>query len=154
MTSNIVIRTVEQKDFEAWQELWEGYNAFYGRKGKTALPTEIVETTWSRFFDSYEPLHAFVAEETGSLIGLVHFLYHRNMISISPSCYLQDLFTVETSRGKGIGRKLIQAVSEHAQAAGSSRVYWHTQETNETAIKLYDQVAERSGFIVYNQALK
>jgi hypothetical protein len=40
-----------------------------------------------------------------------------------------------------------------AKAAGSGRVYWLTHETNATAIRLYNQVAERSGFIVYRKSL-
>jgi len=60
---------------------------------------------------------------------------------------------MKTARGKGIGRALIHAVYEQAQRAGSPRVYWHTHETNRTAMRVYDQVAERSGFIVYRKQL-
>ena len=52
-----------------------------------------------------------------------------------------------------MGHALIQAVYEQAKLAGSPRVYWQTQETNSTAMKLYDRVAERSGFVVYRQLL-
>jgi len=72
---------------------------------------------------------------------------------IAPTCYLQDLFTNEASRGRGIGRALIESVYERATAAGSPRVYWNTHETNLTAMKLYDKVAERSGFIQYRKEI-
>lgn len=107
--------------------------------------------TWSRFFDAYEPVHALVAESEGQLLGLVHYLFHRSTTAIAPNCYLQDLFTTQASRGKGIGRALIEGVYERAQAAGSGRVYWLTHETNETAMKLYDKIGERSGFVVYRK---
>jgi GNAT superfamily N-acetyltransferase len=151
---SITIRPVAPDDFSAWKVLWDGYNAFYGRAGETALPDEITRTTWSRFFDAYEPMHALVAEETGTLVGLVHFLYHRSTIMIAPTCYLQDLFTAEQARGKGVGRALILAVYDRAKTDGSPRVYWQTRETNEAARKLYDRVAERSGFIVYRRDVK
>jgi len=83
----------------------------------------------------------------------VHYIFHRTTISIAPTCYLQDLFTLESARGKGVGRRLIERVYELARQAGSSRVYWQTHETNETAMKLYDKVAEKSGFIVYRKSL-
>jgi len=148
-----VIRPVQRGDFPAWKPLWDGYNAFYGRKGETALPAEITQTTWSRFFDAYEPVHALVAESSGQLVGLAHFLYHRSTIQIGPSCYLQDLFTIEAVRGKGIGRALIEAVYKRAVDADCQRVYWQTHETNAAAMQLYDKVAEKSGFIVYRKLL-
>ena len=151
MTDQIVIRDAVKNDLPSWQILWDGYNAFYGRSGTTALPSRITETTWSRFFDDYEPMHALVATQSGLLLGLAHFLYHRSTTSLGPTCYLQDLFTAEQARGKGVGRALIDAVVERAKLAGAARVYWQTHETNTVAMRLYDQLAEKSGFIVYRK---
>lgn len=147
MPAQPTIRSAVPADFDQWLPLWEGYNTFYERK----VPLEVTRMTWTRFFDAYEPMHAIVAERDGKLLGLVHYLFHRNTAMLGPTCYLQDLFTVATTRGQGIGRALIEAVYERAQAAGSSRVYWMTQESNVTARKLYDQVAENSGFIQYRR---
>jgi GNAT superfamily N-acetyltransferase len=151
--SSITVRSVAPQDFEAWLPLWLGYNKFYGRSGPTSLADDITAMTWSRFFDAYEPVHALVAESGGELVGLTHYLYHRSTTRIAPVCYLQDLFTAESVRGQGVGRALIEAVYEKAAAAGSSRVYWQTHKTNATAMRLYDQVAENSGFVVYAKAL-
>jgi GNAT superfamily N-acetyltransferase len=147
------IRPVTRGDHDAWLPLWDGYNAFYGRSGDTALAPEITAMTWSRFFDPYEPMHALVAEADGALIGLAHYLLHRSTTAIAPTCYLQDLFTAEASRGKGVGRALIESVYAWATAAGCARVYWQTHESNSVARRLYDAVAERSGFIVYRKLL-
>ncbi|WP_024514016.1 GNAT family N-acetyltransferase [Bradyrhizobium sp. Tv2a-2] len=145
------IRPVRRDDFDKWLPLWDGYNAFYGRAGATALKREITDMTWSRFFDAYEPVRALVADDGGALLGLVHYLFHRSTTAIAPICYLQDLFTAQAARGKGVGRALIEGVYEQAKLAGSSRVYWQTHETNITAQQLYDRIAERSGFIVYRK---
>ncbi len=153
MSDQIQIRSLQQADFAQWRPLWDGYNAFYGREDETALPEATTQMTWSRFFDAYEPMYALVAEQSGQLLGLVHFLFHRSTISIAPACYLQDLFTLGSARGRGVGRALIHGVYERARDAGCSRVYWLTHETNETAMKLYDNVAEKSGFIVYRKTL-
>ena len=153
MSDKFLIRPVQAKDFAKWKPLWDGYNAFYGRKEETALPEPITTMTWSRFFDGYEPMHALVAEQGDQLLGLAHFLFHRSTIALGPVCYLQDLFTAEAARGKGIGRALIEEVYRYAADAGSSRVYWNTHKTNATAIKLYDKVAEESGFLVYRKTL-
>jgi len=153
LSASIQVRPVRGADFPQWQVLWEGYNAFYGRSGDTALPADTTRMTWSRFFDSYEPVHALVAEAAQGLVGLTHFLYHRSTIQIPPTCYLSDLFTADAVRGQGVGRALIAAVYEHARLAGSPRVYWQTHETNAVAMCLYDQVAERSGFLVYRRSV-
>lgn len=154
MTESATIRDVTRADLRQWLPLWEGYNAFYGRSGATALPSQITQATWERFFDAREPVRAVVAEESGvRLIGLAHYVFHRSTTMLADICYLQDLFTEEASRGKGVGRALIGAVCDRAKAAGSTRVYWQTHESNRTAMKLYDQVAERSGFIVYRRQL-
>jgi GNAT superfamily N-acetyltransferase len=147
------IRPLAKTDYAQWLPLWDGYNTFYGRSGPTALDPAITAMTWSRFFDAYEPVHALVAEDGGALIGLVHYLYHRSTTSIVPTCYLQDLFTRAEARGKGVGRALIEAVYDAARRAGTTRVYWQTHETNHTAMRLYDQVAEKSGFLVYRKVL-
>ena len=153
MPDALTIRPVERADFAEWLPLWDGYNEFYGRSGPTALPREVTEMTWARFFDAYEPVHALIAERQRRLVGLVHYLYHRSTTMLAPTCYLQDLFTLASERGQGVGRALIEAVYERARAAGVGRVYWQTHETNQTAMKLYDQVAERSGFTVYRKII-
>ena len=153
MSINHSIRTVTQQDYEQWLPLWDGYNKFYGRSGATALAPEITRMTWSRFFDAYEPVHALVAESDGKLVGLTHYLFHRSTTAIAPNCYLQDLFTAEGARGRGVARALINAVYDRAKLAGAPRVYWQTHETNVTAMQLYDKVAERSGFIVYRKLI-
>ncbi|MDP4078659.1 GNAT family N-acetyltransferase [Acidovorax sp. A1169] len=155
MATPVNVRPVTASDYAAWRPLWDGYNAFYGRFGATALPEHITASTWQRFLDPTEPVHCLVAQEEGSgaLLGLVHYLYHRSMTRIEPVCYLSDLFTREAARGRGVGRLLIEAVYKQARAAGSSRVYWQTHETNAAGRMLYDKVAKHHGFIVYAKEL-
>ncbi|MDR6868856.1 GNAT superfamily N-acetyltransferase [Microbacterium resistens] len=147
------IRPVVEADRERWLPLWDGYNTFYGRSGETALPDAVTRSTWDRFLDEAEPVHALVAEQGDRLLGLAHFLFHRSTTTIEPSCYLQDLFTDDAARGQGVASALIDEVAERAVSAGSSRLYWQTHETNQTARKLYDRVAERTGFLVYRRPL-
>jgi GNAT superfamily N-acetyltransferase len=145
----MTIRPVHQNDYAAWRPLWDGYNAFYGREGATALPESITARTWQRFLDPAEPVHALVAVNQGQIVGIVHYLFHRSTTRLTDVCYLQDLFTTPSMRGHGVGRQLIEAVYELAREAGSTRVYWQTQETNQAGRALYDKVAKHGGFIVY-----
>jgi len=152
VSTNLRIRPLQPQDYDAWRPLWDGYNAFYGRAGDTALPETVTQTTWARFFDGYEPMHGLAAEWDGRIVGIVHYLFHRSTLQTEPNCYLQDLFTEASLRGKGIGRALIEAVASKARAAGAPRIYWMTQADNHTARLLYDKVADNTGFIIYRKA--
>jgi GNAT superfamily N-acetyltransferase len=153
MPKDFLVRPVVAGDLARWRPLWDGYNAFYGRTGPTALPEAVTRTTWARFLDPTEPVHALVAESGAELFGLAHFLFHRSTTLVQPTAYLQDLFTAEDCRGWGVGRALLEAARDAARNAGAARLYWHTQALNATARRLYDQLADPPEFVVYRLTL-
>ena len=141
----VVIRPLEPSDRQAWEPLWKGYQTFY----KVDLPAATTEVTFKRLLDPAEPMFCLVATDGTTLLGIVHFIFHRSTWTPEDYCYLQDLFTSEAARGKGVGRALIAGVVARAKEYGTSRVYWLTHETNNQAMILYDQVAQKSGFLQY-----
>lgn len=145
MKPRLDIRALRPDERHSWEPLWQGYLAFY----KAAVTPEVTETTWDRLHDPAEPMHVLGAFLDGTLVGIVHYLFHRSTWTIGDYCYLQDLFTAPEARGQGAGRALIEAVYDRAEVAGASRVYWLTQETNATARAFYDTLADRPGFIQY-----
>ena len=147
---SIKIRPLRRDERADWEPLWTGYLEFY----QTSVPRQTYDATWARLHDPAEPMWALgaaVAESEGQLLGLVHYLYHRSCWTVGDYCYLQDLFVSQSARKRGLGRALIEAVYEKARAAGASRVYWNTHETNATARALYDTLADRPGFIQYRK---
>jgi GNAT superfamily N-acetyltransferase len=149
MPGETAVRALQPGDREAWEPLWQGYLTFY----KATLASDVTNATWRRFFDPLERLGAFVAERDGRLIGIAHYLLHRSTWAPLCYCYLEDLFVEPSARGGGAGRALIAAVEAAAREAGASRLYWITHETNQTAQNLYNQVAERPGFVQYRKKL-
>jgi GNAT superfamily N-acetyltransferase len=139
------VRPISRADREQWAPLWRAYLAFY----RTAENAEVANATWARIFDPLEPVHALVAEREDGLIGFSHYLFQRSTWLLNPQCYLQDLYVEEERRRGGVGRALIGAVVSAAKEAGATRVFWNTHETNVVARRLYDAVAERTGFIQY-----
>jgi GNAT superfamily N-acetyltransferase len=143
----ITVAPLLPEDRTTWEALFAGYNAFYGR----TWPPERYEGAWHEFRRA-ERIHALGARLDGRLTGIAHFLVHASTTS-SDLCYLQDLFTDPDARGRGIGRSLIEAVSAWARERGCGRLYWHTQQDNETARRLYDRLGEYRDFIVYTRPL-
>jgi GNAT superfamily N-acetyltransferase len=147
VASDAVIRRLRSDERAAWQPLWKGYLDFY----RTSVAPEVYDATWARLHDPNEPMWLLGGYVDGTLLGIVHYLYHRSCWTIDDYCYLQDLFVAEPARGRGLGRALIEAVYGDAHAAGASRVYWLTHETNAAARALYDTLADRPGFIQYRK---
>ncbi len=144
------IRPLQPSDRGAWEPLWAAYQRFY----EVLIPPETTDLTWGRFQDPAEDMFALGAfDDTGRLVGIVHAIFHRSTWLSKWTCYLQDLFVDDTQRGLGTGAALIDAVADLARKNGAGRLYWMTHETNATARRLYDRIAERSGFIQYRKAL-
>ena len=145
----IRVRAARADEYAVWLPLWRGYQGFY----KVDIADAVSRTTWQRFFDDAEPMHCDFAEVDGVVRGLVHSIDHRSCWMKEYSCYLQDLFVAPECRGQRLGRRLIEHVYAQAKARGCARVHWLTHESNTDAMKLYDQVAERSGFVQYRKVL-
>lgn len=140
----IDVQPLRPEDRARWAELWEGYLTFY----HTTLPASRYETTWRRIMEG-DGLFGLGAYLDGRLVGITHYLFHASTWA-DDVCYLQDLFADPDVRGKGIGRALIEAVAAATTAAGASRLYWLTQDSNATARLLYDRLAVHRGFIRYD----
>ncbi|MEO1639340.1 MAG: GNAT family N-acetyltransferase [Pseudomonadota bacterium] len=147
-TSEFTVRALHASDQAEWRALWHAYLAFY----EATVSDAVYATTFGRLLgeDPYDP-RAFVAEQDGKLIGLVHYFQHRHCWRVENVCYLQDLYAVPESRGTGVGRALIEAVYAAADALGTPSVYWMTQEHNSTARRLYDNVGQLTPFIKYQR---
>jgi GNAT superfamily N-acetyltransferase len=146
-TDGVIVRAVSEAERAAWEPLWKGYQTFY----EVSLSDEVTAVTWQRLLDPAEPMGVLGAYLDGRLVGIAHWIAHRSCWTIGNYVYLQDLFVASEARGRGIGRALIEAVCKIAREAGASRVHWLTHETNIGARALYDQVAERPGFIQYRK---
>jgi ribosomal protein S18 acetylase RimI-like enzyme len=145
----IKVRAARRDEFDVWMPLWRSYQAFY----KADIADNANRLTWQRFFDPAEPMHCDFGEVDGVVRGLVHSIDHRSCWMKDPSCYLQDLFVAPESRGQGLGRRLIEHVCAQAKARGCTRVHWLTHETNLDAMKLYDRIADKPGFVQYRMNL-
>lgn len=142
----VTIRRIEPRDEARWRQLWDAYTRFYDRE-----PVEAVTRyTWARLMDPASPLWAIVAEcDSAGVIAIANCVMQENTSTLTPGCYLSDLYVDPAQRASGVGRTLITWLVTEAKAKGWARVYWHTKENNYRARGLYDQFTSHSGFLRY-----
>jgi GNAT superfamily N-acetyltransferase len=146
-TMSFEIAPLTASDRPAWEPLARGYKAFY----QTPTSEAEFEAAWQRLL-ARQQVFGLGCKENGQLLGIAHYLFHGSTWATSV-CYLQDLFTAEQARGRGVARALIEAVAKEARQQGAARYYWLTQDHNSAARALYDQVAINQGFIRYDYKL-
>ncbi len=143
---SVTIRPISASDEARWRALWDGYTRFYEREPDEA----VTRYAWARIMDASKPVHAIVAEDAKhGVIGIANYIIHDNMATLTPVCYLQDLFVEPTVRAAGVGKQLVDWLVAQMAVQGWSRLYWNTKENNYRARGLYDKYTPHSGFLRY-----
>ena len=145
----VEIRACGAEDQAAWLQLWAQYLAYY----KVDLTPEVTAFTWARLMDPASPMKARLAVLGGDVVGFAIHHHHCSTWVMGEDCYLEDLFVSADARGRGVGRALIEDLKALAQARGWRRLYWHTDEGNVTARRLYDSFTPSDGHIRYRLTL-
>ncbi len=144
-----LIRDLSPTDLAAWQGLWADYLAFYD----VTLAPAVTQRTWARLTDSRHPMTCRLAEVDGRILGFAIHHHHSSTWVDGDDCYLEDLFVAATARGTGLGRALIDDLIALSRHKGWRRLYWHTDEGNTTARRLYDSFVKSDGHIRYRLEL-
>ena len=145
----VMIRDATPGDKPAWAALWQDYLTFYD----ITLDPAVTARTWERIMDPAHALNCRLACQGDQVLGFAIHLHHASTWVMGDDCYLEDLFVSAAARGKGMGRALINDLMQLARAKGWHRLYWHTDEGNETARHLYDSFTEYDGHVRYRLTL-
>jgi GNAT superfamily N-acetyltransferase len=140
----VIIRDPKAVDEKAWRGLWSDYNAFY----EAIVPETVTAQTWQRILDPTSAMFSRLSLAGGTVVGFSISVLHEGTWTISPICYLEDLFVDSKFRGRGIGRLLIQDLIDLAKLSGWSRLYWHTR-TNNPARRVFNEFATADDFVRY-----
>jgi GNAT superfamily N-acetyltransferase len=100
--------------------------------------TGSAEALGKHLFDDPARIHALVAETDARIVGFALFFETYSTFLTRPGVYLEDLFVLESHRGRGIGRALLSGVREAAEQRGAGRLEWAVLDWNETAIRFYE----------------
>jgi GNAT superfamily N-acetyltransferase len=146
----VKVRRLAEGDLEAWQALWRAYLHFY--RSSDEVTEEVSAATFAKLAGGRDGYLGLVAEDGGGrVVGIANLVFHPSTWSTAPYCYLEDLYVDPSARGSGAAAGLIEAVYREADSRGATRTYWETQEFNSPARSLYDKVAHRTSFIIYER---
>lgn len=148
--SDLTLRPASRGDKEEWLALWNRYLVFY----EADIPPAVTAETWERFLNSDELVGCVIAWNGDVAVGFATHVQHRSTWSTGDYLYLEDLFVDASSRGHGVGGKLIRFLYDLAARNQCSQVYWLTHETNANAMRLYDHIGGRSGFVHYKKNIE
>ncbi|WP_232524908.1 GNAT family N-acetyltransferase [Nocardioides mangrovicus] len=140
-----LVRPLEADDHDRWRELFAAYRAFY----RLAPDDAVIDRVWGWLLDPAHELSGLVAEVEGAVVGIAHHRPFARPSTGTVGLWLDDLFADPAARGRGVGRALIGRLQELAREQGRSLVRWITAEDNGTAQRLYDDVAARTRWVVY-----
>ena len=141
----IEVRPVRDGDFFAWLDLYAKYAEFY----ETELTDQKALVLWSWLTDPDHEESGYVAVDGDRIVGLANVREFARPLEGDRGLFLDDLFVAEDARGAGVGGLLIQTMRELAEQRGLGVVQWITAQDNATAQKLYDGVADRTGWVTY-----
>ncbi len=97
--------------------------------------------TYIRDGFGYNPaFKGLVAEENGTVVG--YLLYHPGYDTdlAMRVFYVVDLFVGSAFRRRGIGRALMERVSEICLQEGGKSLFWSVYSPNQTAFRFYEQI--------------
>ena len=140
-----MIREIQLKDKVQWEKLYKGYADFY----KVEMNDKILQTIWSWLHDKSHDVEGLVYEVEDKIIGLAHYRRMPSPLRGQYIGFLDDLFVDPKYRGQKIGEKLINQMKEISISRGWNLVRWITRNDNTKAKSLYDRVAEKTSWDMY-----
>lgn len=90
-----------------------------------------------------------VAEESDELIGVIFANTRLDYFTGAPAAYIEVLAVAEQGAGRGVARRLMEAVEEWARGRGLHRVELTVFSRNERARGFYEHLGYRAEFVRY-----
>ena len=140
-----MIRFLEQKDKKNWFKLYNGYANFY----KVPMNKKILETLWGWIHDDSHIINGICYELEDRIVGIAHYRTMPRPIKGKYIGFLDDLFVEPNFRGQKIAQKLINHLKLLSKDNNWDGIRWITHFSNENAKKLYDKIANNTGFELY-----
>ena len=140
-----MIREIKFSDKEEWKDLYRGYADFY----KAEMNEEILKTVWGWLHDKSHDVKGIVYEHENKIVGFAHYRRMPRPLRGKYIGFLDDIYVEPKQRGKKIGEKLIYALNKISKKNNWDLIRWITQDNNRRAKSLYDRVAKKTSWSLY-----
>ena len=140
-----MIRKIKPKDKEQWENLYKGYAKFY----KVEMNKTILKTVWHWIHDKNHEVEGIVYEINNKIVGLAHYRKMPRPLRGQEIGFLDDLYVDPDYRRKGIGEKFLNYLKELSKSRGWNLIRWLTHDDNIKAKSLYDRVAKKTNWDLY-----
>ena len=140
-----MIREIKLTDKEQWENLYEGYAKFY----KVEMNKTILKTVWNWIHDKNHEVEGIVYEINNKIVGLAHYRKMPRPLRGQEIGFLDDLYVDPDYRRKGIGENFLNYLKELSKSRGWNLIRWLTHDDNIKAKSLYDRVAEKTNWDLY-----
>jgi ribosomal protein S18 acetylase RimI-like enzyme len=140
-----MVREIRLSDKEEWEVLYRGYADFY----KVEMKDEILKTVWSWLQDRNHDVKGIVYEHENKVVGLAHYRRMPRPLRGKYIGFLDDIYVEPKYRGKKIGEKLIHELNEISKKNNWGLVRWVTRNDNIRAKSLYDRIAKKTTWDLY-----
>jgi len=105
----------------------------YNRAGKA-------ENLLKSLFNKTPKLYCLVVECENRLIGYATYMVQYSTWDACEYVYMDCLFLDQSTRGRGIGEKIMLTIKEEAQKQNCQHIQWQTPDFNEGAIRFYKRI--------------
>ena len=140
-----MIRNIQIKDKDEWRELYQGYANFY----QVEISKITLDIVWNWLLDQNHELSGLVCEINNKLVAIAHYRRMPSPLRGKDIGFLDDLYVHPDFRGRKIGEEIINKLNHISQEKGWGLIRWITRNDNHNAKSLYDRVAKKSTWDVY-----
>ncbi len=149
----VIVRPAEARDLPAIAELaGKLVRQHFAFDAQRFMLIPNVEAGYARFFNSQLASPETViltAELEGAVVGYAYARLEpkdwNNLLDAHGA--LHDIFVAESTRRKGVARRLVEAVREQLKAKGAPRVVLHTASKNHSARAFFAALGFRETMI-------
>lgn len=141
------IRRAENSCVEKIAPLFDAYRIFYGQPsdlpGSRDFLAERISHNESTIF--------YAQDESGEVLGFVQLYPLFSSVSARRTWLLNDLYTIDAARGRGIGSALLETAKKFAARTGAKGILLETGKDNISAQRLYEAqgYVQDTGYYTY-----